>query len=554
MLTLVFVPAVTFALTIEPASLYPDVRASTPEAAGINMLSREGIVQGYASGLFGFGRQINRAEFLKIAMKSTLQGDGGFAPRNCFPDVTVSDWFSPFVCAAQEKGIVSGKAIDGVAPISWLFDPAGTVTYGEALKMLTLIYGYDILPVERSDWAEPFYRAAVARHVDLPITIRFETPLTRSLAARLTAAFLAEKNGKLWELRLAEAGQYAHSSSSLSSSVAPSSSSVSSSSMSSSMQSSMSSSQVLFTPPPVSHFLVAGKSSDAIALVTLRSIGETARITSVQVKLANEVTAIDTLELVTAGTGDVVATLNRRTTTDTSDYKLTYETQIDLAHQKQIPADTDVPLVLRAKIRSIDNNGASEQLLQVRTFSVTIVGTSSTQTTNVPAQGPFPKHQTAFGRITDVRRVSPATAAIQTGSGLIASAFSISGTALAGKTLTLEQLEFSIFKSGSVILKDWKVRIGGSQTTLPCTVNLDQTRLTCPNLTAIGSLPADTPLLLEVLSTVSVPKNSTDSSFEIDFDQAGSPDTLGSLQWTDQSGHFRWVEGPTLLQRGTRFQ
>lgn len=546
-LTFALVPTVAFALTIEPAALYKDVRASAPEAAGINMLSRSGIVTGYGNGFFGFTRQINRAEFLKITMKSAAEQNETFVSQDCFPDVHASDWFSPFVCAAKEIGIVSGKADTG------FFDPSGTVTYGEALKMLTLVYRYEVPFVESAHWAEPFYRAAAAKQVDVPMTIDLDTPLTRAIAARLSAAFMAEANGQLSELRLAEAGQYA-SSSSLS--VSSSSMSSSTSSVSSSISNSSSSvaSAPLFTLPPVSHFLLLGQASDAIADLTLGTLSESARIVSAQVKLMTPVSSLDTLEIVTADGGTHVATLRRRITSDTVDYLQTYEVQLTGADQFSIPAGNNTSLVLRALIRSADTGGSSEQLLEVRIFSVTYYGESTHETVNVPAAAPFPKHQTAFGRITSVTRASAVSAPLVAGVDQLIGSFAVVGNALPGKTLSLKELIFSTISTGTVSVSNWSLRASGSAVSVPCSINPETKVLSCANLDAIAALPSDKPLILEVYGDIAIPSGSSGNSLEIDLSQAGSPSDFGSVRWTDQAGTFKWVEGSSPLARGTKLQ
>ena len=551
------VPVIAFALTIEPGSLYKDVRQSSPEAAGINMLSREGVVQGYGNGLFGPSRQINRAEFLKMAivalghhpeisMRPELDAPktGAATDPYCFPDVRIGDWFSPPVCYAFTKEVVRGNP-DG------LFHPERTVNYAEALKMLTLLFGYEIPSIESADWPEQYYRSASLKQVDLPITIRFDTPLTRGLAARLIAAFLAESTGQLAAFRLAEAGEYLPPSSSSSSVSSSSSSSISS--LASSASSSISS-ESSFTLPPVSHFLVLGRPSDAVASITLRSPGDIALIMSVQVKLFNEVTALHTLELVNVTTGESVALLNRRTTTDTSDYKLTYEVQIPLELQKEIPADIDAPFALRANIRSVDNNGSSEQLLHVRTFSVTIRGKSSTESTNVPATGPFPKHQTSFGKIVKVQRVTPSTGTLVSGTAAVVSTFSVTSEMLPGKTFGVEHALLSLSRTGQVSAKNWRVNQVGSALSAPCSQSQDLLQISCENLGSIGLQQSAAPLQLEFRADVFVPLGSTGNSLQADLQSVGSPETIGSIQWTDGSGHFKWIEGKDPVARGTRWQ
>lgn len=549
------IPVVTFALTIEPGNLYKDVRPNSPEVAAINLLSREGAVKGYGNGLFGPTRQINRAEFLTIVMQMYIfNRDNGFSgydwykngrvkPEGCFPDVTLHVWFGAFVCEAYDAGFVRGNP-DG------LFHPERTVNYAEALKMLTLIFGYDIPSLQSGDWAEPYYRAAAAKEVDLPITIRFDTPLTRAHAARLIAAFLAESKGQLATLRLAEAGEYLPPSSSSSISLNSSTSMSSSVSSSASSVSSLSS----FTLPPVSHFLVLGRPSDAVASITLRSPGDIGLIMSAQVKLFSEVTALDTLELVNVSTGESVAVLKRRTTTDVPDYKLTYEVQIPLELQKEIPADTDVLLALRANIRGVDNNGASEQLLHVRTVSVTMHGKNSNESINVPALGPFPKHQTSFGRVVKVERTTPAGGVLASGTGKVLGAFSLVSEILPGKTFGVEHMTFSISRTGQCSLENWRISQVGSSASIPCSRSQDGTRVSCENLGSIGLSQGTAALELALSADVFVPSGSVGNSVQVDLSSVGSPEAIGSIQWTDGSGHFKWIEGKDPVARGTKWQ
>ncbi len=550
LLTALLVPMMALALEIQPADFYSDVRADSREAAGINLLTREAIVQGYGDRYFGSTRLVNRAEFLKIAILASPDGyQLETSGQGCFPDVNGSDWFAPYVCAAKAAGIVSGNANSKISQDKWTFNPETPVTYDAALKMLVILYRYPVPNVAGIDWAEPYYQAAVAKGVDLPIRITLGTRLTRGMAARLAGAFFAEKSGKLGEYRLAEAGQYQSSNST--SSISSSSSSSVSSSVSFSSSSSVAS---LFTLPSVSNFLVVGSTTDAIADGMIRSTGETAKIALVQVKLFNEVRSIDRLELVTSS-GQLVATLMRRINTDTVDYKQTFEAQVYPEQQVTIPNDTDIRLVLRAVIRTADNAGFSDELLHVRTFSFTMQGDRTNQSFNVPLSGPFKKHQTSFGRITRVTRVSPITASLVSGTGVVIGSYSFSGSVIPGKNLRLRQLVFSLTKSGSATVSGWMLvhRVSGASVT--CTTNDQAMTITCLALDqAVGLLTPGVPLILDLKATVSVPAGTHDSILETSLKAAGSPESLGSIEWTDESGIFRWVEGRTPVAEGTRLQ
>ncbi len=550
LVTTLLLPLTAFAVTIEPGDFYDDVQPKAPERAGINMLTRAGVVQGYGQRMFGPTRLVNRAEFLKIAILSTPQDRQPVAVNGvgCFPDVPASAWFASYVCAAKDAGIVKGTP-DG------LFHPDRTVQYDEALKMLTLLYGYQVVSVGGTDWGEAYYRAAAARGTDLPIRITFDTPLTRAFSARLAAAFLAEAEGQLPALRLAENGQYSSvSSTSSSSSSQPSSSSSSSSASSVSSSSSSSVSAAMFTLPPVSHFLVTGRASDAIASGVIRSQNETAKISLAEVKFYAEPRSLERLEIVTTD-GRLVATLKQKTTTNTVDYKQTFEARPNLGDRFQIPADTDVTLVLRAVVRSDTNAGFSEDLVQVRTFSVTIVGDSTNQALNLPLAGPFPKHQTAFGRILSVTRMSPATAPIATAKDTLLGSFAFTGSVVNGKSLSLSALTFSLTMNGQITIAAPRLVVHGGTASAACTLNMQAMTVSCPSLTGgVGSFPAGTPLVLDLLADVTVQKAGS-ALLEVVLQSPGSPEALGAVEWTDGSGNFRWIEfsGSPIIS-GTRFQ
>ncbi len=539
------IPLTALAVSIQPGDFYDDVMPNSPELAGINMLTRAGAINGYGERKFGPTRLVNRAEFLKIAIASTPQDRQPVAVNGvgCFSDVPATAWFAPYVCAAKDAGIVKGNP-DG------LFHPGRTVQYDEALKMLTMLYGYEVVNVGGMDWGEPYYRASAARGTDLPVRITFDTPLTRAFSARLAAAFLAESEGQLSRLRLAENGEYTTSSSSSSSSSVASSVSSSVSSVSSSASSSSTS----FTVPVMSHFLVTGQASDAIAYGVIRSPGEAAAVSIADVKLFSEARSIDRLEVVTTD-GRVVATLKQKITTDTVDYKLTFQARPNIEDRFRIPADTDVPVILRAVIRSDQNAGFSEELVHVRTYSVTITGDQTNQVTNLPLAGPFPKHQTAFGRILDVTRLSPATAVIKTATGTVLGSFAFTGAVVSGKALALSALTFSLTLNGQVSLSNPQLVQHTGGVSVSCTLNMQAMTISCPTLAAsVGAFPQGSALVLDLKADVTV-QSTENALVEVSLNTPGSPEALGAVEWTDNSGHFRWIEhaGEPIV-RGTRLQ
>lgn len=279
---------------------------------------------------------------------------------------------------------------------------------------------------------------------------------------------------------------------------------------------------------------------------------ESAKVQIVQVKLFSEVRSINYLELVKED-GTVIATLLRRTNTDAVDYKLTFEAQIQPEKQVTIPKDTDVNVALRAVVRSVDNAGFSDELLQVRTANVTLKGDLSNHTVNIPLNGPFPKHQTAFGRIANVTRISPANATLTSGTGVLMGSFAFSGAVIPGKTLKLRQLVFSLSKVGSTSLSNWMLVNRHSGMWTSCTLNEQALTITCSALEQAVGIVSGT-LTLDLKATVHVPAGTHDSIVQVSLPIAGTPESLGSIEWTDESGVFRWIEGPSPIVEGTKFQ
>ena len=152
---------------------YTDAPFPQAEAAAIGMLTNLGVVSGNPDGTFTPNRTLNRAEFLKIALFST---PGLTVPMDhlssCFPDVGNDAWFTPYICFGKVRGIVRGY-LDG------LFRPEREVNYVEAIKILTILYQYQLVIQAGDPWFGPYVRAAGARDVLLPEKIPPAKFLTR---------------------------------------------------------------------------------------------------------------------------------------------------------------------------------------------------------------------------------------------------------------------------------------------------------------------------------------------------------------------------------------
>ncbi len=107
---------------------FPDVPNYHDYYVPISFLTKIGVFKGYDDGTFKPENPINRAEVLKIILKSAGVAETNTF-SNAFPDVKAGDWFFPYVLKAKEIGIVNGNQ-DGT------FAPNRQVNLSEFLKMM----------------------------------------------------------------------------------------------------------------------------------------------------------------------------------------------------------------------------------------------------------------------------------------------------------------------------------------------------------------------------------------------------------------------------------
>lgn len=122
-------------------------------AESIEFLYDGSILDGYNDGTFKPENKINRAEFTKVVINSVYDiEDLEGLSDDCFPDVKSEDWFSPYVCLAQEEGIIQGYP-DGT------FKPGNDITQAEALKIIYESFYGDIQDLG-GEWYQRYLDAA----------------------------------------------------------------------------------------------------------------------------------------------------------------------------------------------------------------------------------------------------------------------------------------------------------------------------------------------------------------------------------------------------------
>ena len=173
------------AATAEKQNNFSDVSAEAVYVQAVKTLNLMGIINGYPDGTFGPEKNVTRAEFTAMLMRTlNLGGIGAKTAAGLpFTDVDDSDsginWAIPDINTAYARGIINGYD-------DQTFRPNANVAYEEAIKMIVATLGYT-LDVSGTPW----YGAYVAQAGKLGILDtaqslgKVETPATRSCIAQM---------------------------------------------------------------------------------------------------------------------------------------------------------------------------------------------------------------------------------------------------------------------------------------------------------------------------------------------------------------------------------
>ncbi len=103
--------------TMVPAALaFPDVPKTHENYLAIEFLNQSGVVSGYEDGTYKPNQLVNRVEALKVILEGNnieISSEFGAIP---FSDVQTGDWFTQYVMTAKGLGIVDGNPDGTFAP------------------------------------------------------------------------------------------------------------------------------------------------------------------------------------------------------------------------------------------------------------------------------------------------------------------------------------------------------------------------------------------------------------------------------------------------------
>jgi hypothetical protein len=159
-----------------------DIDPESPQGMIIAALSKRGVINGYPDRTFRPDNNINRAEFLKILMESGFAEE--FTGSNCFVDVS-TEWFAPFVCTAQAKGIVQGYG-DGT------FAPGQDISNVEALKITFETLAPELISSSEGKWWQKYWDPAEELEILPSEVVTPGAVITRGQMAQIVYLTLVE--------------------------------------------------------------------------------------------------------------------------------------------------------------------------------------------------------------------------------------------------------------------------------------------------------------------------------------------------------------------------
>lgn len=168
--------------------VFADIPQGSEYEEILRFLKKNSVVQGYPDNTFQPGREVQRAEALKMIFEALKENVSQEVSESLFPDLEPGAWYLPYVKKAYLESVVQGYP-DGT------FKPNVKVNMVEFYKMLFLASKTDINPeiiiqlpngVKNDDWFAPYIQEAIQTNI-LELKedpLKPGTPMTRGDIAK----------------------------------------------------------------------------------------------------------------------------------------------------------------------------------------------------------------------------------------------------------------------------------------------------------------------------------------------------------------------------------
>jgi len=572
------IPFTTLALNFDSDLPYSDPAPDRATEASVGALTEEGILEGNPDGTFLYTRLLNRAEFMKIAMKLVDPNKLMFVPLDCFPDINPTAWYAAPVCQAKAIGIVHGNAVKGVDPQFWFFEPSRSVQYEEAVKILVNVYEIPtpqyFAPVE---WYVPFIHADEERGLDLPFQPGHK--LTRGQVSRLVARFVAYDRGELDQLLRAESGE------------APTDDSddktlrgycdpyicddgrefpacIDGNRLDYFGDPCTFSEDELHDdepkplpepdPSPVydpdtdlgtkARFIMLGESSPVLGSIEIFNGSEPFDVTKVTVVFtsASSVNSIQALKVYDED-GVYLGRANLDTSVGSKHYIMNLQNGTWV-----IPMDEPRYLYVRAIVNGYKSGGVSGEVVDINSITVEGDGYWSNRTYTEGTTENFNAFQTARSNVTDISNGGDTTSVLVSGTDLPIGSYLFAGETGDGTAeLRVTDLTFNIEVNDGVTVSNVELGSEGSSDRHSCTAGAST--VTCSSIPANFGSFKGAARTLTLYGDVTIPSGVRSPRLSLTLNQPGSVGSAGSVTWTDGDTSFSWVPFDSPVVRGTIF-
>lgn len=177
------------------AETFNDVPSDYQYAKAINELVAEGILEGYENedGTYSFKPEntVTRAEFATIISRASIET----VPELTTAAATFSDmgtaeisWAVKYVSYAVSRGVINGFPADETGAVT--FKPNDPVTYGQAVKMIVCMLGYQNAVTATDPWYQGYLNIANQLGVTNGAVANGEDPAPRGMVAQLISNML----------------------------------------------------------------------------------------------------------------------------------------------------------------------------------------------------------------------------------------------------------------------------------------------------------------------------------------------------------------------------
>jgi hypothetical protein len=176
---IIILTLLTLTILVPSAGAFTDIDNNHDYSESIYWLNDKGVIRGYRDGTYRPDKYVNRAELIKIVLKTLRKDTSTPATRMYYKDLKKSDWFSRYVNRATELGLISGYEDNRFRPIQY-------VRAAEAAKIIAKSYDLDIRARANGElWYARFYEALELIDAIPPTVENPRTFLTRGEIAEM---------------------------------------------------------------------------------------------------------------------------------------------------------------------------------------------------------------------------------------------------------------------------------------------------------------------------------------------------------------------------------